>query len=254
MDHLVIVLTYAGLNKPPLDLIMSADLLATIRRLSRWLSLPLPVLALLLVAGCGGSASGGTANQPDLSYSGIAARPAKPAPPLHLRDSLGRTVDLRRYKGKAVLLTFIYTHCPDTCPLIVSHLRTAQAELGPAARHLQIIAVSTDPRGDTPKTVATFLRKRGMSGRMEYLIGSRRELGLVWKAWDIVAKPRHVRPRPGGALGADLRHRRGRQDHDPLPEQLQPLPGRPRRPSARAPVAGCAATPSAPLPSSSSPA
>jgi protein SCO1 len=177
------------LNEPPPDPIMSTDLLTMIRRLSRWLSLPLPVLALLLVAGCGGSASGGAANQHDLSYSGIAARPPKPAPPLRLRDSLGRTVDLRRYRGKAVLLTFIYTHCPDTCPLIVSHLRTAQAELGPAARRLQIIAVSTDPRGDTPKTVATFLGKRGMSGRMEYLIGSRRELGRVWRAWDIVAKP-----------------------------------------------------------------
>lgn len=156
--------------------------------MTRRLNRPLLALLPLLVAGCGGSASGGTA-QRALSYSGITARPAKPAPPLRLRDSLGRPVDLRQYRGKAVLVTFIYTHCPDTCPLIVSHLRTAQAELGPKARGLRIVAVSTDPRGDTPRTVAAFLRKRGMSGRMEYLIGSRRELSLVWKAWGVVAKP-----------------------------------------------------------------
>lgn len=142
--------------------------------------------ALLLLGGCGSSSA---AHRQSIAYSGIVARPAKPAPPLRLRDSLGRPVDLGQYRGKAVLITFIYTHCPDTCPLIVSHLRTVQAELGAKARDLRIVAVSTDPRGDTPKTVAAFLAKRGMSARMEYLIGSRRELGRVWKAWNIVARP-----------------------------------------------------------------
>ena len=64
------------------------------------------------------------------TYSGGEATPPKPAPALELKNSLGEPVDLAEYKGKAVLLTFIYTHCPDVCPLIVSHLKTAQAELG----------------------------------------------------------------------------------------------------------------------------
>jgi protein SCO1 len=139
----------------------------------------------LAVAGCGGSSSAETGP----AFSGAETKPATPAPPLKLTDSLGKSVDLSEYRGKAVLVTFIYTHCPDICPLIVSHLRTARAELGAKAREMQIVAVSTDPRGDTPKTVAAFLKDHGMTGKMQYLIGSRAELGHVWKTWNIVAKP-----------------------------------------------------------------
>jgi protein SCO1/2 len=98
-------------------------------------------------------------------------------------------VDLKQFRGKAVLVTFIYTHCPDICPLIVSHLHAAQAELGPEAGKLQIIAVSTDPRGDKPKAVAAFLKKHEMTDRMEYLVGSEKQLERVWADWNIIAKP-----------------------------------------------------------------
>lgn len=159
-----------------------------------WLSsASLVVLLTLLLAGCGNSESSAKTAQSAATeggkYSGGEAKPAKLAAPLVLHDSLGRLVNLDEYRGKAVLVTFIYTHCPDVCPLIVSHLKTAQALLGPEAKKLQIVAVSTDPRGDTPKTVAAFLRAHGMTGRMQYLIGSRQELGHVWKDWDIVARP-----------------------------------------------------------------
>jgi protein SCO1 len=159
---------------------------------------PIAVVVAIVVSGCGSSGDGdssqhgvpqGQTKSDSASYAGAEASPPKQAPPLRLNDSLGRPVDLARYRGKAVLLTFIYTHCPDVCPLIVSHLKTAQAQLGPTARGLQIVAVSTDPRGDTPQTVAAFLKAHGMSDRMQYLIGSRQELGHVWKDWNIVAKP-----------------------------------------------------------------
>ena len=116
------------------------------------------------------------------------SRRRKPAPPLTLRDSLGHEVNIKHYRGKAVLVTFIYDHCPDVCPLIVGNLHTAQAELGPEASKLQIIAVSVDPSGDTPKTVKAFLQAHQMTGRMEYLIGSRPQLEKVWSDWNIVAK------------------------------------------------------------------
>jgi protein SCO1/2 len=155
--------------------------------------LRIPLVALLaaaLLAGCGSSSpSKGQAKSDSTQFAGTAAIPRKPAPPLSLQDSLGQSVSLAQFKGKAVLATFIYTHCPDVCPLIVSHLHTAQAELGAKAKQLQIIAVSTDPRGDTPKTVAAFLRAHEMTGRMDYLIGSRKQLGRVWKSWNIVARP-----------------------------------------------------------------
>ena len=142
----------------------------------------------IAAAGCGSSSSNtstkgvpnGAAKAPSAKFAGAAASPQKPVPPLVLSDSVGQKVNVDQFRGKAILVTFIYTHCPDICPLIVGHLHTAQAQLGPEARKLQIIAVSTDPRGDTPKTVAKFLKEHQMTGRMKYLIGSQKQLGSVW--------------------------------------------------------------------------
>jgi protein SCO1 len=150
----------------------------------------LAILALGALAGCGGSSQGqATAAGGESHFSGAKASPPQPEAPLQLDNYLGHPVTIASYKGKAVLVTFIYTHCPDVCPLIVSHIKTALALLGPKAKDVQVIAVSTDPRGDNRKTVAAFLKQHGMTGRMQYLIGTRSELGRVWKAWNIVAKP-----------------------------------------------------------------
>jgi protein SCO1 len=88
-----------------------------------------------------------------------------------------------------VLVTFLYVHCPNVCPLITASLHNTLALLGPQAAKVQIIAVSTDPKGDTPRAVAAFLARHGMTGRMEYLIGTRAALGPVWRAWGIAVVP-----------------------------------------------------------------
>ena len=144
-------------------------------------------VAIGLLAGCGGS-GGGASSSSSPKYAGVRALPSKPAPPLALIDSLGHPVNIDQYRGKAVLVTFIYDHCPDICPLMVGNLHTAQAQLGPEAHKLQIVAVSVDPRGDTPQTVASFLREHRMTGRMEYLIGSGVQLESVWRDWSILSK------------------------------------------------------------------
>lgn len=158
----------------------------------RALLAPLAGAALLLLAGCGGSSRSSepvSATTTPGRFLGTELSPARAAPPIALHDASGQPVTLQGQRGRYVLVTFIYTHCPDICPLIVSHMRTALALLGPEAKQVQIVAVSTDPRGDNPRTVAAFLRAHGMTGRMDYLIGSRAELGRVWKEWNIVAKP-----------------------------------------------------------------
>ena len=87
-------------------------------------------------------------------FYGTLALPAKQAPPIHLRNYLGRPVTLSQYRGKAVLVTFLYANCPDICPLIASNLRVALNMLGRRDSEVQVIAVSVDPRGDTPANVA----------------------------------------------------------------------------------------------------
>jgi protein SCO1 len=116
---------------------------------------------------------------------GTLALPAKQAPPIHLRNYLGQPVTLAEYRGKVVLVTFLYANCPDICPLIASNLRVALNMLGRRASEVQVIAVSVDPRGDTPASVARFVREHEMAGRMQYLIGSAAELAPTWAAWNV---------------------------------------------------------------------
>jgi protein SCO1/2 len=118
-------------------------------------------------------------------FFGTLALPSKPAPAIDLNNYLGQPITLSEYRGKAVLVTFLYTNCPDICPLITSNLRVAMNELGARAAKVQIIAVSVDPRGDTPAAVARFLRAHEMLGRMQYLIGSAPQLARTWKAWSV---------------------------------------------------------------------
>jgi protein SCO1/2 len=135
----------------------------------------------------GGNASTRTvqARQGDYRADGVLS-PVTAAPPLVLRNYLGRPVNIDSYRGKAVLVTFLYTHCPDVCPLIASNLRVAQNLMGPkVSSKVQIIVVSVDPRGDTPKAVAAFLARHGMTGRMQYLVGSAHALARVWHAWGV---------------------------------------------------------------------
>jgi protein SCO1/2 len=127
-------------------------------------------------------------------YFGTLALPAQQAPPIHLRNYLGQPVTLSEYRGKAVLVTFLYTHCPDICPLITSNLRVVLNMLGARASRAQIIAISVDPRGDTPLSVADFLRAHEMVGRMQYLIGSASELARTWAAWKVGSKPEVGQP------------------------------------------------------------
>ena len=87
-----------------------------------------------------------------------------------------------------MLVTFIYTHCPDVCPLITQNLNAALRVIGPSARsRVRVLAVSVDPVGDTPKAVRAYAREKHLFPQFRYLIGSRAELRRVWKAWHVLA-------------------------------------------------------------------
>ncbi len=148
--------------------------------------------AAVVLGGCGSSTGSGGAGGSDGSggvigsgLQGLILRPAKPAPSLALHNYTGAPVNLASQRGKAVLVTFVYTHCPNVCPLIVSDLAAAQRQLGAEARQLTILAVTVDPRRDTPQAVKQFLAARGATGRMYYLLGPVRKLQKIWKQWDI---------------------------------------------------------------------
>src|SRR5262245_42992255 len=115
----------------------------------RALSVAVAVSVSAIGLGACGSSSSPNSDPAKPNYQGGVASPQVKAPPLKLDNSLGQPVNIANYRGNAVLVTFIYTHCPDICPLIVGHLHSALEKLGPDANKFQIIAVSVDPKGDT---------------------------------------------------------------------------------------------------------
>ena len=118
-------------------------------------------------------------------FDGEVLKPQLPAPETTLPNYNGKQVSLGAMRGKPLLVTFLYTHCPDVCPLIASQLGVMLKELGPRANQVNVVAISVDPKGDTRATVTKFLGERGLIGKMDYLIGNAHQLGPVWEAWNV---------------------------------------------------------------------
>jgi protein SCO1/2 len=154
--------------------------------------LPLAAAALALAAvalgGCGGSGGSKAAKASTDELAGGLISPVRQAPPFALRDYRGGEVRSSQFRGKVLLVTFLYTHCPDICPAIAGNLKVVTNELKGERKNVHIVAISADPVGDTPRTVSKFLHDHGMTGRMDYLIGNRSQLRRVWKNWFVGAK------------------------------------------------------------------
>jgi protein SCO1/2 len=146
--------------------------------------------AVVLATRAGRSHSQSPTGSQSASFDGNELTPLKAAPGLGtLHNYLGGPpVNLASFRGKAVLVTFLYTHCPTDCPLIASHLGLALDQLGAAAAKAQVIAVSVDPRSDDRSDVAAFLKAHGLTGRALYLLGNLHELAHVWQAWGVGAE------------------------------------------------------------------
>jgi protein SCO1 len=145
-------------------------------------------VTLLLVGGGGKTTLPGNASTVKAAaYQGLLVSPRQPAPPLStLRNYDGSRFDLATDRGKAVFVTFLYSHCPDVCPLIAAQLHNSYARMTPALRQrVAIVAVSMDPHGDTAGAVAAFVRSHQLTGEARYLIGAPRPLASVWEAWKV---------------------------------------------------------------------
>jgi protein SCO1/2 len=111
---------------------------------------------------------------------------ASPAPDFALTDALTiAELSLSSLRGRVVVLSFLYTHCPDSCPLTAERFREAQTMLGPEAMKVAFVAVSVDPLGDTPESVRAFTRDHRLAEGWHYLIGERTRLSGVWALYGI---------------------------------------------------------------------
>jgi protein SCO1/2 len=152
------------------------------------------VLVIVLV-GSGGSHRTTTQNG---GFDGAAFPANVRAHDFTLSNQQGRRVSLGMFQGQTVVLTFLSTGC-RACTLVAQQVRgaldelaeaTAKAEahtkgLSDALPAMQVLFVSTNPRSDSAARVKRFLAETSLTGRAEYLTGTRQQLRAVWRAYRV---------------------------------------------------------------------
>ena len=149
----------------------------------------------LALTGCGsGSGSdGGPGDSQDKAVAssapqkkgGVVLDQPFDKPDLTLTDTKGEKYDLiEETKGKPVLLYFGYTHCPDVCPLTMSNIAVARTKLSAAQKKkLRVVFVTSDPKRDNPKELASWLRGQdpsftGLTGDFDTIQAGARTVGI----------------------------------------------------------------------------
>ncbi len=149
-----------------------------------------PLAAAVCVLACGGPEE----------FRGTALSSGDRAAGFDLTNQFGGRVTLAEYVGSPVLLTFLYTDCPDVCPLTAVQLRQTLDLLGEDAAGVRVAAVSVDPERDTPEAAMEFSDRWGMTEDWDFLVGSRETLEPLWRAY-------YVDPVVDGGAASGSKHR-----------------------------------------------
>lgn len=131
--------------------------------------------AAAVLAACGaGDEPGGTE---------LNARNPAPAADFTLTDQFGSEVSLSGLRDRVVVLAFLYTHCPDICPVVADHLVSVRDRLSGepgALEDVSMLVVSVDPERDSERRAHEYSERYGMLSEWSYLVGEREALERVW--------------------------------------------------------------------------
>ena len=131
------------------------------------------------LAACGGVGASAT------DFNGTALSDGGPAPDFVLTDQFGESVSLADMRGRAVALSFLFTSCPDVCPVVTTQLKRLYDELGADADSVEFVSVSVDPERDDPQAAMRYLERWGVANEWRYLTGARADLEPIWAAYYI---------------------------------------------------------------------
>ncbi|MGH7826233.1 MAG: SCO family protein [Candidatus Binatia bacterium] len=104
-----------------------------------------------------------------------------------LIDQDGKPFRLSSARGKWVLTTFIFTTCPDVCPLLTAKFAAIQRALRDQKQdNYLLLSITTDPERDTPSALKTYAEGYKADFRhWLFLTGSRDRLTTVWKNFGV---------------------------------------------------------------------
>ena len=103
-----------------------------------------------------------------------------------LLDVRGKPRQLADYRGRAVVLFFGYTQCPDVCPTTMTRLREAMKPLGADAGRVQVLFVTLDPERDTAQLLAQYVpsfdsRFAGLYGSPDVTAATAKEFKIFYQ-------------------------------------------------------------------------
>ncbi len=90
-------------------------------------------------------------------FTGIDVTGSSIGDDLRLADPEGRTRTLGEFRGKATVVVFGYTQCPDVCPTTMADIAAAVKKLGPDAKRVQVVFVTVDPQRDTAELLREYV-------------------------------------------------------------------------------------------------
>ena len=141
-------------------------------------------IVFVLVVFCAGC---GSAAKP--VFNGTELTPPAVAPNFALHDQDGRSVTVTGQRGHWTVVTFLYTNCPDVCPLIAANLNGALKSSAGHNAGLRVLAVSVDPARDTHAAVHRYVITHRLAPAFHFLIGSSSQLERVWASYHVAAQP-----------------------------------------------------------------
>lgn len=109
----------------------------------------------------------------------------QPAPDFRLTDQFGAPVSLAALRGKVVVLTFLYSNCPDVCPVTLGKFGVVKGQLGSQADEVAFLAVTVDPARDDSAQLRRYLEAQRLDQQVQFLTGDRAALEAVWAAYRI---------------------------------------------------------------------
>ncbi len=112
------------------------------------------------------------------------------APAFTLTNQDGKKFSFKPASGKFVLVTFVYTTCPDVCPLFSAHFAAIQRALDEEKReNYLLLTISTDPKRDTPAKMKAYSEAFKADVRhWQFLTGTQKDLSAVWKSFGVNVK------------------------------------------------------------------
>ena len=84
-----------------------------------------------------------------------------PVPAFEMRDQDGQAFTDRELRGRVAVVSFMFTSCPDVCPILTSKLSGLRTQLLPQRQQIRIVSISVDPEKDTPAVLKEFAQQQG---------------------------------------------------------------------------------------------